>query len=103
MVSNVFSPRSFRKVNQLAWNDGKASSGWNPTSKRIPESDRLVGLHFIKMDVAHANADAALVLTALGVVIGRRIVVHGLAAVGLVGTSERLGWTDEPNRSRGCR
>ena len=61
--------------------------------------DRLVGLNFIKMDIAHANADAALVLTTLGVVIGRWVVVHGLTAIGLVGTSRSV-WVGQTNRIR---
>ena len=61
--------------------------------------DRLVGLNFVKMDVAHADGDTALVLTALGVVIGRRVVIHGLTAIGLVGTSRSV-WVGQTNRIR---
>ena len=51
----------------------------------------LVGVHFVKVDVAHANADAALVFSAGRFVIRGWVVVEGLAAVGLVAASGGVG------------
>ena len=45
----------------------------------------LVGLNLSKANVTHANANAAFVVPALGIVVGFRIVIQSLAAIGLVG------------------
>ena len=50
----------------------------------------LVGVHLVEVDVAHANADAALVLSAGRFVIRGWVVVEGLAAVGLVAASRSV-------------
>ena len=76
---------SQRQVN-LAWDDG-FSFLWVETNIQVgvfEDVNRLVGLDFAKVHVADTDADATLVLTALGIVIRRGVIVQGLAAVRLV-------------------
>ena len=52
---------------------------------------RLVWVHFVEVDVAHANANATLVISTGRFVIRGWVVVEGLAAVGLVAASRSVG------------
>ena len=54
------------------------------------DGHRLVGLNRTEVNVAHANADAAFVLTAGRVVVRLRVVVQGLAAIRLFRAPRRV-------------
>ena len=65
----------------------------------LKNGDGLVGLNFPEVDIAHANADTAFVLSARSIVIARRVVVERLRTIRLfvaprsvrIGEANRVG------------